>query len=201
LRLELLDDRLRHGLLLRRVIEDGRAVLRADVPTLTVQRGRVVNREEDVEQVVERYDGGVEGDLDDLGVARGAGADFLVRRVRDAPAGVARLHLLDALQILEGRLEAPEAPAGQSSDFALRHGTNLRRGPKNYCIESARGGVAFAALRTPSPRGNGTRAHRGGRPERCRRPGRRRRNPSRRRAKASRGATPPLRACRPIPAR
>src|SRR6266480_4163890 len=42
-----------------RVIEDGRAVLRADVPALAVEGGRVVDREEDVEQVVERDDGGV----------------------------------------------------------------------------------------------------------------------------------------------
>src|SRR5207244_1681751 len=46
---ELLDHLLRHGFLLRRVIEDRRPLLRPDVPALTVERGRVVDREEDVE--------------------------------------------------------------------------------------------------------------------------------------------------------
>src|SRR5438067_860430 len=119
--LELPDDLLRHGLLLRGVVEDGRAVLGAHVPALAVERGRIVNREKDVEQVVERHDGGVEGDLHDLGVARGAGADVLVRRVRHAPPGVARLNLLDTLQVLEGGFQTPEAPAGEGCHFALRH--------------------------------------------------------------------------------
>ena len=88
LRLKLGDHALCRGLLLGTVIEDRRAILRADVGALAVEGGRVVDREEDVEQVFERDDLGIERDLYDLGVAGGSGADVLVRRVGDAPAGI-----------------------------------------------------------------------------------------------------------------
>src|SRR5207245_8326935 len=100
---------------------NGRAVVRARVAARTVQRGRVVNREERVQELVERHDGGIEGDLHDLGMAGGAGAHVLVRRVGHVAPRVARLHLLDALQLLKRGFEAPEAPAGEGRDFALWH--------------------------------------------------------------------------------
>src|SRR4029077_9263134 len=83
--------------------------------------GRIVNREEHVQQLVERHDGGIECDLHDLGMAGGAGAHVLVRRVGHVAPRVAGLDLLDALQLLERRFEAPEAAAGEGCDFALRH--------------------------------------------------------------------------------
>jgi len=49
---------LRHRLLVRRVVEDGGAVLRPDIPALAVECRRVVDREEDVQQVVEGHDRG-----------------------------------------------------------------------------------------------------------------------------------------------
>src|SRR2546430_15990278 len=168
------------------MVENRRAVLRAHVAALTVQCRRIVNREEHVQQLVERYDGGIEADLHDLGVTGGAGAHVLVRRVGHMAPRVAGLDLLDALQLLERGFEAPEAAAGERGDFVTRHGTNLPRDPERYRIDSA--------LRTPSPRGNGTRDRPGDPRAPCRRSGRRSRNPSRRRATASRGATPPLRS-------
>src|SRR5207253_10131410 len=70
LALQLGDHPLGRGLLVGRVIEDCRTILRADVPTLPVQRRRVVDREEDMQQVVERNDLGIERDLHDLRVTR-----------------------------------------------------------------------------------------------------------------------------------
>src|SRR5262245_13258293 len=45
------DDGLGGRLLLRRVVEDGRSVLRADVGALAVERGRVVDGEEDLQEL------------------------------------------------------------------------------------------------------------------------------------------------------
>ena len=87
--LQFRDDPLRHGFLLGAVVEDRRAILRADVPPLAVQGRGVVDREKDVQQVVERDDRGIEGDLQDFGVAGRPGADLLVRRVGDVPARIA----------------------------------------------------------------------------------------------------------------
>src|SRR5262249_9777645 len=58
-------------------------------------------------------DGRVEGDLHDLGMARGAGADLLVSGVGRVAAGVAGHDALDAAQVLEDGLQAPEATAAQ----------------------------------------------------------------------------------------
>ncbi len=71
------------SLLLRRVIKDHRAILRAGVGALAIERCRIVNVEEDIEQFAEREDGGIEDDLHYLGVSGGAGADLLVSRIGD----------------------------------------------------------------------------------------------------------------------
>ena len=60
------------SLLFRRVIEDRRAVLRAGVGALAVERRWIVEVEEDVEQFAEREDFRIEGDLHDFGVSGGA---------------------------------------------------------------------------------------------------------------------------------
>ena len=80
-----------------------------------------MNREVDMEQVLETDDLRIERDLHDLGVACGPGADVLVRRVGHPTTGISRLDVLDTLQVLESRFEAPEAAAGEGRDFALRH--------------------------------------------------------------------------------
>src|SRR5690606_9423039 len=56
------------------VVQDDRAVLRSDVVALPVQRGRIMNREEDVEQIVVRDALRVVGDLHHFRVARVARA-------------------------------------------------------------------------------------------------------------------------------
>src|SRR3989475_6769484 len=111
-------------LLVRRVVEDRRPVLRADVMTLAVERGRIVDREEDLKQLAEGDHLGVERDLHRLGVAGAACADRLVSRIRALPADVAGLDRLDALHPVIDRLQAPEAPAGQRGYFFA--GWNVR---------------------------------------------------------------------------
>ena len=111
-------------LLVRRVVEDRRPVLGADVMALAVERRRVVDREEDLEQLAVGDDVGIERDAHRLGVAGAARADRLIGRIRVLPADVAGLDRLDALHPVIDRLQAPEAPAGQRGYFFA--GWNVR---------------------------------------------------------------------------
>src|SRR6516165_960969 len=95
------------------MIEDRRAILRADIHSLSVERGRVVRGKEDVEDVAERNVGRIEGNLQHLSMASGAGADLLVGRLGYAAAAVARFDPLHAAQLLEDCFQAPEAAASQ----------------------------------------------------------------------------------------
>src|SRR5208283_3378053 len=128
-------------LLLRRVEEDGRAVLGALIGALPVQRGRVVNDEKDLQQLAERDHVRVEGDLHHLRVPSRAAADLAVTGVGHAAAGVAGFDLAHAAQLLEHRFQAPEAAPGKGRDFGTRlfwaHGSIL---------------PSFSDLNLPSPR-------------------------------------------------
>jgi hypothetical protein len=108
-RRELRAHRLGNPALLGRLGEDHGTVLRADVVALAILRRRIVNREKHIEEVAVRQDGGVEGHAHDLGVSRSPAADVVVRRVGVAASGIARLDRFDAGELVEHRLEAPEA--------------------------------------------------------------------------------------------
>ncbi len=112
------DRLLGRGLLLGVVIEDDRAVLRADVGALPVLGGRIVDREEHIQEVAVGDHRGIEADLHHLGVAGAAAADLLVARMVDVAAGIAGHYALDPLEILEHRLQAPEAPATKGGELA-----------------------------------------------------------------------------------
>lgn len=59
-------------------VEDGGAILGADIRALAVKRGRVVDSEKDVQKVGIRYDCGVECDLYGLGMTCSAAADLFI---------------------------------------------------------------------------------------------------------------------------
>src|SRR5258708_1596124 len=64
------------ALLFRAVGEDRRAVLGADIRSLAIALGGVVHPEEQIDQIAIGDLGGVEGDLDDLGMVGVAIADL-----------------------------------------------------------------------------------------------------------------------------
>src|ERR1035437_1066528 len=119
-----------HSLLLRRFVEDRRAVLRALVAALPIERGGIVDREEHVEQVSVAHDLGVERDADNLGVSRRAAADLLVRGARAGSAGVPALHGPNTLELEVHGFETPEAPAGERGLFA--RGTHVAAPPNSW---------------------------------------------------------------------
>src|SRR5512146_2843476 len=111
------DDLSRDAHLLVAMRVDARAVLRADIVALAIRRGRVVDREEDLEQVAKADALRVVGDAHDLGVAGVAAADLLVARPRDVAVAVARFDAEHAVDIEIDGFEAPEAAAGERGDL------------------------------------------------------------------------------------
>jgi hypothetical protein len=107
----------RLALLLLVLREDGGAILGSDVIALAVELGRVVSREEDVEQIVVAQLFGIEGDADRFGMAGVAAAHLAIGRVGDVPAGIAAFDLVDPDNVEEHGFGAPEAPAGKHCDF------------------------------------------------------------------------------------
>ena len=112
------DDLLRGLLLLRRVIKDRGPILRPDVRTLTIEGRRIVDREEDAQDIDERDGLRVECDLDRLRMPRRVRAHGLVRGVCEMAAGISDLDLFDAAEVLEQGLQAPEAAAGDCGTFS-----------------------------------------------------------------------------------
>src|SRR3990170_5732789 len=106
------------------MVEDRGSVLRSDVIALAVERRRVVDGEEDLQEFLERDDVRVERDLEGLRMVRGARADLLIRRVLHVPARVTDDDLLDTAQLLEDRLVAPEATAAEGRDLERLPGTH-----------------------------------------------------------------------------
>ncbi len=102
------------------MIEDGRAILGAEIRPLAVARRRVVDAEEHVEHFAVADRGRVEGDLYDLCVSGGAGAYLLVGRVDRRAARVARFDLGHTAELLEHGFQAPEAAAAEGGQFLFR---------------------------------------------------------------------------------
>src|SRR5690606_26087881 len=96
-------------LLLRREREDGRAVAGPDVVALTVQRRRVVDLEEERQDVAVGRLRGIEDDLHRLGVA----GMVAVRRMVVLTTGVTDPGLQHAGLAADEVLHAPEAPSSQ----------------------------------------------------------------------------------------
>ena len=86
---KLRDNFFRLSLLLGGGVEDCRAVLSAHIRALTVEGGRVVDGEEDVQDVAEGDDRRVKRDTNHLGMARGAAAHLFVAGVWAFAASVA----------------------------------------------------------------------------------------------------------------
>ena len=70
------------------MIKNHRAVLRAYIGTLSIQRGRIVVRPENVEDLIVRYLGGIEFHLNNLGVAGLVTANIFVARILFIPARI-----------------------------------------------------------------------------------------------------------------
>lgn len=113
-----LADHVERGIALRiRMREHDRPVLRADVVALPVQRGRIVRREEDLEDLAIADARRIERHVDDFRVARVAFADVAIAGIARMAARVTRLHGRHAVDVEKHGLRAPEAASSQRSSF------------------------------------------------------------------------------------
>src|ERR671912_98689 len=96
-------------------IEDLRAIRASDIVALTIQRGRIVDLEEELQKVAIAGTCRVELDLDGLGVR----SMVAIRRVRHIPARVPDPCVDYAGQLANQVLHAPEAAARKDGTFKL----------------------------------------------------------------------------------
>ena len=104
--------------------EDRAAILGADITALTVQLRRIMGAQKHVEQIGVGQLIGVKGHPHRLGMAGGAAAHFLIRRVGFGPADIAAFDRAHADHIVHHRLGAPEAPTCNDCLF-LRHNRSV----------------------------------------------------------------------------
>src|ERR1041384_3173559 len=97
--------------------EDRRAILRARVIALSIQRGWIVDGEKYFYNFAIGSDGRVEDDLNHLGIAGSACADVLVCRVGSLASHVAGFDGDHAIHLVINGLQTPEAAAAESRSF------------------------------------------------------------------------------------
>lgn len=85
-----------------------RAILRANIVSLSILCGRVVDGEENLQQVAVADDLRIKLDLDNFRVSGSSCADLLISRIDGGSTHVARNDTIDANDILKNCFEAPE---------------------------------------------------------------------------------------------
>ena len=111
----------RFRFLFRRMIENYRTVLGADIGSLPIRCGRIVIGPKNVQQVAIRNPCRIIFYLHDLGVPGPIRANIFVSRILSGSAGVADRRAYDALQPAEGLFHTPKT-SGAKSRFLRFHG-------------------------------------------------------------------------------
>src|SRR5712691_1225299 len=107
----------RCGFLLGRVEENCGAVLCTPIGSLPVERGGIMVAPENIQQLIVRDLGGIEGHLHRLSMAGFIAANVLVGRVFERASGVAYGCVFHSLDLAEGFFHAPEASGAKCSFF------------------------------------------------------------------------------------
>src|SRR4051812_39110902 len=94
------------------MIENRRAVLRAHIATLPVQRGRVMQVPKPRQDLLSRDFLRIVDNFDRLGVARGSGAYIVVGGIGLGPASIAGSRGDHPIDAAVGAFDAPEASGG-----------------------------------------------------------------------------------------
>ena len=141
-------------------MENGGAILGADVISLAVERRRIVQIPEPGEDALVGDFFRVEDDLDDLGMSRIAAADLLVGRILHLATHEPGGGGIHAIELPVGRLDAPVAPGSERGDFRPGGHFGFRRG-FGGCVH---GGLRFAGRQHRHQRGDGKQeaSHGGG---------------------------------------
>src|SRR5579859_7723897 len=98
--------------------ENRAAVLLAEIRALAVDLRGVVHLPESVQELLVAQLRGVEGDLDDFGVTRLAGADIFVGGIRGVAAAVSDLGIQHTWDAPKRGFDAPEAASSKRCNLA-----------------------------------------------------------------------------------
>src|SRR5258707_529930 len=133
--LELLLERLRRGLLFRRMIEHHRAVLGSVIRPLPVRSRRIVVLPEHLQKLLVSNLGGIVFHLHDFGMSRLVGAHVFISRVGERASHVADGGGTHSGDPAKGFFDAPETAGSESG--LLRHGYGLlQQGRVRSCVVS-----------------------------------------------------------------
>src|ERR1700680_626211 len=97
--------------------ENHRAILRAEIWSLTIGRGWVVHIPKCIEQTVVRNLCRIEGDLHDFCMPSPVRADVLVAWIDQGATFVADRGIRDARNLTKSRFNAPEAAGAKRCEF------------------------------------------------------------------------------------
>ena len=103
--------------LVKGMVQDDRSVLRTHVSTLSIPRGGIMRREENVQDLLKGDLGRVESDLDDFRVACRPSGDLLIGWICEVAPRVSRYNSFHAIYFFEHRFCAPEAATPQRRNF------------------------------------------------------------------------------------
>src|ERR1700730_5546670 len=107
------------------MVEDDRTILRADVRTLAVQRGGIVVRPENIEELLVAHERWIELDLHHFGMASLVRAHVFVSRILCCTAGVSDRRVRHAARGTKGCFHAPETTRAECR-FFCRHGFTMK---------------------------------------------------------------------------
>jgi len=105
-----------------------RAVIVADVGPLTIERGRVVNRPECLEELGKGDACGIVFDANHLGVACGVRTNLAIGRIFSVTTGIANIGRNNAGDFTECGFDAPETSRSEIDGFAFRKGRRFFKG-------------------------------------------------------------------------
>ena len=109
------------------MIKNYRAVLRADIRPLAVQRGRVVQIPENIKQLIVRNNRGIELNQDRFGVAGRTAADLFVSGIFSMTAGIADGGVDDPFNFPEFIFDAPETTGSKGSFLRINNTSPYRK--------------------------------------------------------------------------
>src|ERR1043166_212374 len=116
----------RGRLLLGCVIKNHGTILVAHIGSLTIERGRIVVRPENIEKLIVTDDRGIELHLHHFGVPGAVAAHILIGRIRRRAARIAHSGIRHAAGGAKGGFDAPKT-AGAKCRFFSRHGFTMKR--------------------------------------------------------------------------
>src|SRR5205814_9547180 len=102
------------------MIKNHRTILRAYIGTLSIQRGRILVRPENVEDLILRNLGRMKFHLNNLGVAGLVAANIFVARILSVPACIPYGGRAHALKLAKSLFHAPKTPRPERR-FLRRH--------------------------------------------------------------------------------